>query len=820
MTYVTSFFRVPTLGKYARSCERLIFCCLIAAYCVVANAAESAVFLSKNVELVNGCVQANRSGKAVFHSSFESNEKTPLQDNYENLLDFEFGKEYKGANSLFITRTKEEDPNAQYPKDTAWNVATNKISLDGVEPGSSYVVRITTVASKDLKESSRIGTYCSRVCWYDANGAEIGYKLTPIEAGNLPAQQWFGGVVPENAASYDIQLGFDDPNIEVGDFIVVRSVDLEIVDDSNSYVLPGEFVSGVFPGGNFSWDADVPEGAIIRFQISTADYVDDKKDSPAEFFSFVGPDGSDKTFFDEPFSVDAPFVRYKAFLIPNGKATPVLKSVNIGKNVDRNWTSYGGVNPPRVRLVGEYAKPSLKADAPLEFDIADVSYVKRASVKILLDDVDVTSQFIFTQNEANVLHCQGVFPAFEKGLHTAVVEAENVAGLSVSATRCFLIGEAPTTPQITLRDDGVTLIGGEPFFPIGIYGVCEREFNGNDIDEAFRGLKEAGFNFAHSYSMPREDKFLKAAEKYGFKLWSVARIPDERFVEVERHSPAIIAWYLGDDTSYNTTPSELYDYFDSCKAVDPTRLTVQADPVDALKNVSNYRPYVEGTDAFLPETYPVREDGEEAGWNCVAQTVLDVKVCRTDALDANDGPKAIWPIIQYFQGWGWKRFPTYAELRAMSFAALAAGANGITWYTYGGFVEPEKQKFNYGVTTTPERWNNICKIATQINELSPALLEVTEDAIQPKLTIVNGPVKDPYGNDSLVYLVKRRDSKNYLIAVNTTHEPIEVQLEFPKIITLKKPQAMYDESEVAKPSVDGNVLSEKLEGFAVRIYCW
>ncbi|MBP5620992.1 MAG: hypothetical protein J6X44_03150 [Thermoguttaceae bacterium] len=247
---------------------------------------------------------------------------------------------------------------------------------------------------------------------------------------------------------------------------------------------------------------------------------------------------------------------------------------------------------------------------------------------------------------------------------------------------------------------------------------------------------------------------------------------------------------------------------------------MQADPIDSGKEISNYRPYVKGTDAFLPEIYPVRREGVEGGTHCVAQTVKDVKRSFADAREADDGPKAIWPIIQYFQGWGWERFPTYQELRAMSFASLAAGANGITWYTYGGFVDPEKKMFNYGVTTTPERWRNISTIATQINELSPILLQSTDSKLQPKATIIDGPKQDPEGNDSITYLLKSYEGKTYLLAVNSSPKTVEVQFEFSTRQDSSGFEVLYDEKEIAFPTFEKNVLRERFEGFGVRIYRW
>lgn len=810
------FVRLKSFLAFLSVVSVLVVCCADLSYAWT----DGSVYNASNIALSEGTVQAGRSGTSIFYDCFESPDAWPKINNYQNLLDITFNKKHNGIKSLLISRSKPLDDGAEFPKDTAVAISTDVRALDKNWSGREFVLRLETVASKQIVGSAQGETYSSSIRWFDANSEEISSKTFSFLADLSSGQKVVAGLIPENTVGYEIQLGFDVPNIEPGEFAVVRSVSLEIVDPEKSYVSPGEFVSNIFEGGTITWDADVPEGTEIGFQISTADVLPGS-DDPGDFTEFVGPDGTPNSRYSSPFDVSAPFVRYKAFLIPNGKTTPTLKTVFVGKKKDSSWRNRGDIDPPRVKLVGVYAEPSKERHAPLEFDISDDSYVRASSIAIVVDDEDVTNSFTRGKTASGSLRLSGRLDnELADGLHKATVEVSDVLGNSVLATRYFLVGEAPSTPKITLREDGATLIDGTPFFPIGIYGVTEREFNGNNIDEAFRGLKEAGFNFAHSYSMPREDKFLQAAEKYGFKLWSVARFPDDRFVEIERHCPAIIAWYLGDDTSYNTTPSELYDYFDSCKAVDPTRLTVQADPIDSGKEISNYRPYVKGTDAFLPEIYPVRREGVEGGTHCVAQTVMDVKRCFADAREADDGPKAIWPIIQYFQGWGWERFPTYQELRAMSFASLAAGANGITWYTYGGFVDPEKKMFNYGVTTTPERWKNISTIATQINELSPVLLQLTDLKIQPKTTILDGPEQDPEGNDSITCMLKNYEGKTYLLAVNSSPKPVDVQFKFPMTQDGSNLEVLYDEKEAASPTFENGVLREQFEGFGVRIYRW
>ncbi len=669
-------------------------------------------------------------------------------------------------------------------------------------------------------------TWQGGIIWYDASDAELGRFPALFSSTTIRNEKLYRGVIPSGAASCVVRFGFDAPNIEPGEWVLVSGLTLEVVDPSAPYAHPGEFLSEIYRGGTtLSAQYSVPGRTSVRFEIEAAAEVDGL---PGEFKVVYPPTASSTAMPPEgearsesrSFAIEEPYFRYRVQLVPDGESTPTLRSVSVGGVAHDGCTSRADVRAPRVRLIGAHAAPTTEESAPLAFSLED-GLVNVGSVRVLIDGEESTSRFKRAADVDGRVVFEEIGDAhYAPGLHTATISASDFYGNAVDARRSFYIGEQASGTSVTLREDGTTLIDGKPFFPVGIYGVMEREFNGFDIDEAFRGLKEAGFNFAHSYAMPHEERFIKAAEKYGFKLWTVARIPDEKFL-AERLSPAIIAWYLGDDTSYNTTPEELDDYFFSVKAVDPTRITVQADPIASGNEVTNYRPYVAGTDAFLPEIYPVRKDGAEAGYSCVAETIRDITRSRSDAVEAQDGPKAIWAIIQYFQGWGWRRFPTYPELRAMSFGAVAAGANGITWYTYGGTVEPEKKKFNYGVTTSPERWRNISALATQINELSEVLLEPTEAEAQPTCEILSGPSENTLGGPTVVRLLKRHAGKTLLVAVNAVPEEVSARFILPEGVDVPTTlETLYDERETATPTTDGGAITERFEPFGVRIWRW
>ena len=582
--------------------------------------------------------------------------------------------------------------------------------------------------------------------------------------------------------------------------LVFSGLSFETLDDEPSYAPVATFASEVREGGRIAWSAEVPDGCAVLFQWRGAPSQGELAQTP-----FVGPDGTGASFFDAPFMASARHIQYRVQLRSNGKATPALREVRGGKWTDKGWTLTGDVRPPRVRRVSP--SPTRDANETLRISVKDAaSAVLWDSLNVRVDGADRAAAFT---REGDVVSLAAPSGGWAQGLHTAEVCVVDFHGNRAKSKKMFYVGESPTTPKVSLRDDGVTLIDGKPFFPIGMYAVCKRDFNGKSFDVAFKGLKEAGFNLAHTYGNSYDPEFLDAASKYGFKLWVEARFPDRRLIEVGRHNPSIIAWYLGDDTSDHILPELEADYDEAVKAVDPTRLTVQADPIiGSSGGKSRYADYVTATDGLLPEIYPVRNaEGDPTDATCVAVTIRELKQFYEDVRLHGDGrPRTCWAILQYFKGWdGWKHFPTRDQLFATTFAAVIHGAHGVTWYTYGGFGK------NEGVTSTPERWRNICDLATRLSELSPVLVERTPP--QPAVpTVLAGPKADPLGAPSVTCLLKRHADKGYLLAVNAAAEPVSAKLSVPGAATV---EVLYENRSC---NVEDGHITDDFAPFAVHIY--
>lgn len=401
----------------------------------------------------------------------------------------------------------------------------------------------------------------------------------------------------------------------------------------------------------------------------------------------------------------------------------------------------------------------------------------------------------------------------EPNLHRVTVEAKDFAGNLLRRDWWILVAEPPAEGHAAMREDGVILVDGRPFFPIGMYAVWKREHNQNDFERCFAELAAAGFNTVHTYNAARNvelEEFYRVAHRYKIKVFLAARTGANnqspsaaiRDAAAECRQPALLAWYLADDTASHISPARLRLVHDAVKGIDPFHLTVQADGVGAPDH-SRYATYVDSTDAFLPELYPIRsaEKGE------VAEIIRDMKTIAADLKRA--GRRApVWAIIQAFEGWGWQRYPTEAELRAMTYLAIIHGATGMTYYTYGGHGA------NHGATHDPRIWAATKQIAKELTTLHDALVERETPQTQ-EVQLISGPDKDALGYPAVSTRLLVHAGKHYLLAANSARAAVGV-----KIVLRDAPGVTRVLFEDRTVSVQAGVLEDRFAPHGVHVYTW
>jgi len=361
-------------------------------------------------------------------------------------------------------------------------------------------------------------------------------------------------------------------------------------------------------------------------------------------------------------------------------------------------------------------------------------------------------------------------------LHRVLVKACDFAGNACEQLWWISVQPPPASGVTAMRDDGVILVDGQPLFPIGLYSVWKREHNGNDFDRCFTELREAGFNTIHTYHTQRDAdlrEFYTAAERHRLHVIIAPRggansrdpLSAVRTVIEECRQPALLSWYLADDTASHISADELRRMHRAIRDVDPFHITVQADGVFAGgPRPSRYTDYVDSTDAFLPEIYPIRSDKD-----CeVANVTRDMKLIGDDLRHA--GRKApIWAIIQDFEGWGWQRYPTEAEIRVMTYLAIIHGATGMTYYTYGGTGK------NHGVTHDPQVWAALKRISRQLADLHDVLVQ-RDPPQKQQIKILSGPQTDGLGYPAVSTLLKEHQGRRYLLAANSSRGAVRARV--------------------------------------------
>ena len=466
------------------------------------------------------------------------------------------------------------------------------------------------------------------------------------------------------------------------------------------------------------------------------------------------------------------------------------------------------VDPPRVTRTS--SSPTTDARTPLKLQVADESEVRWESLKVTVDGEDATSRFI---RKGDVLTLTPTTP-WAAGHHKVGVELADVHGNAASHRKVFFIGTAPSPDvSVTLRDDGVTLVGGKPFFPIGIYSVRKCPFNRWNLDRAMAELKAAGFNACHTYNDPTNPEFWEATKRHGLLQWVNATGFGPEFSKTARHSDQVLGWYVGDDTATHFTPENLRDRDESVKASDPNRLTVQADYVESHRATDRYQRYADATDVLLAEMYPVHGNANDT--NCVAEVIRDmIRIRHDNRRFGGTRTHAVWPIIQNFAGWTlWKRYPTPDQVRAMTFATIVYGAKGMTWYTYAPNADStiEKKRYDSGITGDEAAWTCATNLSTQLSSLSPVLLE--RGGKPTAAEILSGPAKDGYGNASVAYLVKRHGDASYVFAVNSTDGTVRARLTLGSVPPVG--DVLWENRKVR--ATDGG-LEETFAPYAVHVY--
>jgi len=392
-------------------------------------------------------------------------------------------------------------------------------------------------------------------------------------------------------------------------------------------------------------------------------------------------------------------------------------------------------------------------------------------------------------------------PELAEGSHTLAVRLMGTGDAVLSEERTTLHVAKPAERKVTLDERGRLLVGGQPFFPLGLYlGPTE--------DEHLERIAAGGFNtiLCYAYGPGKEPRaYLDRAKKHGLKvIFSVkdfyegsrwypkrAGVGDldliRNTVTDLRDHPALLAWYTNDELGPKWMPKLRAAYDLVCK-LDPDHPAFQVLCVPGQNHL-----YYGVTDILGCDPYPVPRHG-------VTMVGDWVETARAGMSEA----KPVWCVPQVFRWANYSgdikdREPTLAEKRAMVFLALIHRAQGLVAYSYYDLLKGLDKGATAPAELFERRWKEVSGIAAEVRKLVPVLLEGKEVAAD---------------RTSLVrFRVLRFQKADHVLVVNTSPKAqLQVSVPVREGATARRTDA--DRATV----VEGARLVDKLDPLEAAVY--
>jgi len=346
--------------------------------------------------------------------------------------------------------------------------------------------------------------------------------------------------------------------------------------------------------------------------------------------------------------------------------------------------------------------------------------------------------------------------SWKPGRYELTAIARNAAGRELGRRSLTLTRVEKFPPRKSYMDRHRRLIvDGEPFFPLGTYwgGIKTNEMaiyakSPFNCIMPYADVGRAGVDLAdaHGIRVIYSVKDLYVGRR-GIKTQAEARQRITQTVNALKDHPAIIAWYINDELPL-TMRDELTAHRQWLEELDPGRPAWVV-----LYQVNQVREYLPTFDVIGTDPYPIPKDPPSKALRWARTTV-----------EQTFGARAVWMVPQIFDWTSYKRpngrAPTLAEMRCMAWSCIAAGANGLIFYSWFDLWRMDK------IVPFEQRWKDVTTMAAEIRKWIPVLLSV-----EPAPTFhVEAP-------ESVAWRVFAKDGAVYILCVNSDDkQPARVQI--------------------------------------------
>ena len=326
---------------------------------------------------------------------------------------------------------------------------------------------------------------------------------------------------------------------------------------------------------------------------------------------------------------------------------------------------------------------------------------------------------------------------------------------------------APPNYKAYIDEHKRMMVDGKLFFPLGMF------ISSIDTEDLGKRLVGTPFNCIMPYVTP------KSREQMDFLYRNNLRVffSIKNFVSPKKHDaaatktlhqqgmellkawkdhPAVIAWYINDELSEEFVDDAI-QYQKLCEEMDPDHPTWTV-----LCRPNEFRSFMRASDIHGSDPYPIPDTPPAHAYREARQTY-----------DAVMGAKMLIQVPQIFS-WGFyyvrygypkercvaARRPTFEEMDAMSWMSIAAGANGLIYYSYTDLLRREKDG-ELPKIPIEEHLSDCYKVGERIMSRKDVLLSIEKPA-EYKVTAnsENAVAFRPYALNGVTWI----------LAVNTSHE--------------------------------------------------
>jgi hypothetical protein len=330
---------------------------------------------------------------------------------------------------------------------------------------------------------------------------------------------------------------------------------------------------------------------------------------------------------------------------------------------------------------------------------------------------------------------------------------------------------AATGSHVTFNDEGIALVDGKPFFPIGV-------FTYNLDPTVLAELREVHCNTVLHGFNPDQLDLLHAQG-----LMTVCETSGP-WLKAAKDHPALLAWYLTDEPeNRGVTPEGEHKRYADLKKLDPNHpIGLCHTSFEALTK------FKDACDVTMTDIYPITKNRDT--------NIMGVSIMMDEARRIHGAGWPQWTYIQTFGGpetdGGVWAVPLPHELRFMTYQALVHRATGILYFSYW----PRQ----------PRTWQSLVTLNKEIQSLVPRLVTPGHDSMAK-------------ADDSSIQVRVRTAANNksgLVIAINRMPKFARTMLRLPAAAgELIAPF----ENRVPKPSTKGE-LAERFSPYGVHVYTW